>query len=227
MTEWSECSKECDGGVEPFSRRTRTVFTEPCEIRKTLTVEEKCNDFECPQDCIVSDWDNCSQLCGEGTQTRHIVSESRGTGSSCPAQLTQHCNLKSCDADCAMSEWSKCDKACGVGGGVRTRNILHAPVGNGDQCGTTSEVCNDFPCPEKYDFSWYEYCDDSGCCSADHSGQMCKAANPTANPCPDIRKRCHDVSAVPDPVKLEESSDATGTYCETGTYVETGTYGET
>ena len=99
MTEWSECSKECDGGVEPFSRRTRTVFTEPCEIRKTLTVEEKCNDFECPQDCIVSDWDNCSQLCGEGTQTRHIVSESRGTGSSCPAQLTQHCNLKSCDAE--------------------------------------------------------------------------------------------------------------------------------
>jgi hypothetical protein len=73
------CSKTCGGGKRRYTRAYKHGSEnngEPCEH---LEKEEDCNMFDCPQDCVVSDWKSdgvCSaHLCGDGTQlfTRSII----------------------------------------------------------------------------------------------------------------------------------------------------------
>jgi hypothetical protein len=75
VTEWSQwtpCSKNCDGGVKT---RTRTILTNPAnggKICPSLIDTSTCNPQPCPTDCsgAWTEWSQCSVSCGSGTKER-------------------------------------------------------------------------------------------------------------------------------------------------------------
>lgn len=130
---WSQCNAPCGGGVR---ERTRQIVSSATDggVGCPSTIEhEQCNIQECPIDCRVSEWSNwseCSQACGGGTQsrTRTVTQYPNSTGQSCPTLTeTRECNKDECLPDnCVLSEWSEWSPCSGCGEQLqkRTRAIL-------------------------------------------------------------------------------------------------------
>jgi hypothetical protein len=82
-SEWSDCSKECGGGVET---RTRTVLKEAKkggEACPVLTESRNCNQTEC-RGCVLSDWvneGNCVN--GKQKQIKNILVKPQPGGTPC------------------------------------------------------------------------------------------------------------------------------------------------
>ena len=118
-----------------------------------------------PVDCVVSEWSewsDCSEECGGGTQTRTrtVITPAANGGAECPVLEEQRaCNEEPCcDNDWSFGEWSDCTAECG--GGIQEREVVckdcngnTLPDGN---CEGPKPVdrqeCNEEPC---CDNDWY------------------------------------------------------------------------
>ena len=151
VTAWSECSAKCNGGT-----RTRKVTAQDrygglptCD---SLPLTEECGKEKCPpENCVMSDWTQCSKTCGGGKQTRTIVKNEKYGGTPCSSMpTTQQCGMDTCDVDCVVGGWNvtPCNRGCGGGWITRTPVINVYSKGNGRACpSTTNEQCNTQPCP--------------------------------------------------------------------------------
>ena len=118
--------------------------------------------WKCPPviDCKVSEWSECSKPCGNGTQTRSIITGPSGGGKSCPGPETmkRFCNTKPCD--CVLSDWGACSKSCA--GGAQFKAIIQHPTTGGKPCLSLSErtrSCNTQPCkPEDCELTGWKKC---------------------------------------------------------------------
>mmetsp|Transcript_14734 Transcript_14734/g.36222 ORF Transcript_14734/g.36222 Transcript_14734/m.36222 type:complete len:945 (-) Transcript_14734:148-2982(-) len=163
VTDWSpqECSKSCKGGKQTLVRSV--TQTSDLGIKcPPLQMLKKCNEFECPINCVMGEWSKwgrCSKECGGGLQARVRNIETRPDfgGEACPPQTeAQQCNPDSCDEDCVLKPWSKwkpCNKACGGGSQKRVRAVEKSARGAG-RCAKPlhssryeRQPCNTNDCP--------------------------------------------------------------------------------
>jgi len=106
---WSQCTKECGGGVET---RTRSQLTKPkygghaCD---SLQDARPCNSGSCDRNCKLGDWTEfspCSKACDTGyiERQKHVMVRARGSGV-CPKENSHHrnekktCNEQACIGD--------------------------------------------------------------------------------------------------------------------------------
>ncbi len=160
---WSNCSKSCEGGIQTRSRAVITPAANggmPCGAQSD---SKPCNTQVCDRDCQVSGWSAwsaCSTSCdtetsiGTHSRTRVIIQEPTGAGKACPTLTeTEKCGNQRCPINCVPEDWkpnwSDCSHKCG--GGVRTRSrAVKTPAQfGGESCADMSqmEVCNTQPCP--------------------------------------------------------------------------------
>ncbi|XP_057304151.1 uncharacterized protein LOC130641387 isoform X2 [Hydractinia symbiolongicarpus] len=156
-SDWSDCSQSHGNGTQ---HRTRTC-TNPrpafgganCSVIGPNTDVKNCYTPP-PGDCQWSSWSdygNCSQPCGPGTQTRqrNVAVPASGGGEECVGESTstRECEIKECPVDCGWSVWSiwtNCMVTCGEGTRTRQRNANNpAAAFGGKQCvGDDMEVQN-------------------------------------------------------------------------------------
>ena len=115
-SEWSECSKNCGGGI-------RTRIMEPCEDQCELE-EENCNE----SDCNWSEWiqGECSKTCGSGiaVRKRECPEEHQCIGSAVESvKCGSECESGVTNTWGEWSQWSECTKSCATNGkgGSKTR----------------------------------------------------------------------------------------------------------
>jgi len=159
--DWSTCDKDCGGG---YKTRNRKIITQPLgagyqcpELQQSMP----CNTQVCDKDCKVTDfseWSQCSQSCGTGSQyrVRNILENPMGNGAVCPSLIEyQDCNEGTCASNCIVSDWSDWSScrndagnaiSCGGGYQVRTRNIISTGT---SECPNLSETrqCGIEECP--------------------------------------------------------------------------------
>jgi len=132
------------GGLSPIGQATDGEVE---DYRVTLGV----NDCELSE---WSDWGECSETCGGGSQTRtrNVTLDPSPTGEACLSlEETQDCNTDLCPVDCQVSEWgsfSACSADCAGGERTRTRTVTVEQVGDGDACPALeeTEACNEQAC---------------------------------------------------------------------------------
>ncbi|XP_052247769.1 mucin-2-like isoform X18 [Dreissena polymorpha] len=163
-SDWSECSKGCDGGTH---MRNRSCTNPPPRCggmfcNGSLVESEPCNKgVSC---CDVTDWSpwsECDSECGPGNKTRSRDYKSLSSRPLCNKYLTETVSctdVEPCDTQCIMSdwtEWSKCSVTCGSGSKTRKRNIESgsATVCNGVD--VLEEVgCHELDCTCEPPFVW-------------------------------------------------------------------------
>eukprot|EP01006_Ploeotia_vitrea_P034698 TRINITY_DN65790_c14_g1_i2.p1 TRINITY_DN65790_c14_g1~~TRINITY_DN65790_c14_g1_i2.p1 ORF type:complete len:1985 (+),score=893.63 TRINITY_DN65790_c14_g1_i2:504-5957(+) len=164
--EWSECTKQCDGGTRQRSVVCTlevdgtTVAESNCDAGSKPSSSEACNTAACTTSVFfweVTSWGDCvanANGCGDGKRTR-VVScteyrESQGgeisfhpaTDANCtstkPAS-TMDCYTTDCVTHSWVTgEWGACSKSCGTG--QRTRTVICQ--------GSDSSVADDSKCTE-------------------------------------------------------------------------------
>jgi len=162
VTKWSfgDCSKTCDddlvGGVQILTREpitSKSTYGADCP---PLNMTKVCNQFKCPIDCKLSEWEEwskCTKECGGGvqTRTRKLEVQPKNGGQYCDAlQETQPCDSGSCDVDCELGEWtsfSTCSKVCDTGFKTRTK-AMEVPARGDGTCpaDTATERRNSVEC---------------------------------------------------------------------------------
>ena len=111
-----------------------------CLTRKPEAYE-KCN-FEKCNNWIVTEWTECSRLCGTGYQTRETSCESLNNEQCDYEQyplLRRACFIKPC-FEWISEQWSECSKTCGPGG-LQTRRVFcinHMTNSTSDLCSLNS-----------------------------------------------------------------------------------------
>mmetsp|Transcript_46538 Transcript_46538/g.110678 ORF Transcript_46538/g.110678 Transcript_46538/m.110678 type:complete len:978 (-) Transcript_46538:30-2963(-) len=159
------CSVPCSfgghGGLQNFTREVIRQTSNMGVECPMLRYQKPCNEFECPVDCVLTEWSTwsqCTKECGGGvqTRTRATAQQPENGGMACNvAQETQPCNTGSCDADCILSEWSEwtqCSKACDSGFIERSKEVKVEPQGGGscfsedDAQRYEKQSCNEHAC---------------------------------------------------------------------------------
>jgi len=203
---WSQCSKECGGGVQT---QTRVVKNPRCGNGKkcgALINQRKCNTQKCPKppvDCKVSDWGSwskCTKDCGGGvsTRTRRVLTQASNGGKVCPALTeTKTCNTQECKQDCKVSDWSdwgSCSKTCGGGVQKRTRRVLSQPCSGGANCPNLEESrqCNTQSCKQDCEVSdwsaWSSCSKDCGTGIKTRTRTVTKPASGGGCSCPALKE---------------------------------------
>ena len=135
---WSQCSLTCGGGK---SKRTRKcalpdktlVPNDQCKGEPEET--KTCNEKSCPELGPWSEWTQCSQTCGGGSQERRrecgLASRSK-LDNPClqPLREERGCNETPCPLFSPWSSWSACSVSCGGGNQTRTRKCVSAVPDN-------------------------------------------------------------------------------------------------
>jgi hypothetical protein len=152
------------GGLKWFRRSVETpnktaVYGADCP---PLRLKTSCNDFECPVDCKLGDWEGwsaCSKTCDGGLKrrVRGIEVYPQNGGDECDdTKAEEACNVLACDKSCKLHSWTAwrtCTRACMGGMQWRTRGIRVAATGSGKCPRTFSKqryerkTCNTGPCP--------------------------------------------------------------------------------
>mmetsp|Transcript_54178 Transcript_54178/g.144432 ORF Transcript_54178/g.144432 Transcript_54178/m.144432 type:complete len:1005 (+) Transcript_54178:115-3129(+) len=127
-----------------------------------LRLKTSCNDFECPIDCKLGDWEGwsaCSKSCDGGLKrrVRPVLVYPQWDGDECDDTKDEEtCNALSCDRPCLLTGWSRwrqCTRACEGGIRWRSRQIRRKASGDGKCPRTFSKAryqrqsCNTAPCP--------------------------------------------------------------------------------
>ncbi|XP_065187399.1 SCO-spondin-like isoform X2 [Sycon ciliatum] len=163
-SEWSDCSRTCDGGVRARSRSC--TQPEPLyggnQCDGDAAELEQCQQSPCPVDGEYTEWSTwteCTKSCGGGERMRSRACtdpEPQHGGQGCDRlganAEQQPCNVDSCPVDGVWepwSAWTDCPVTCG--GGIQTRNrSCVPPLHNGKPCtGNIREVktCASMQCP--------------------------------------------------------------------------------
>ena len=139
-----QCTKSCGGGTRTVYRLVLTAAAYGGVACPILSKQVPCNTFDCPIDCVVSQWvaydsyhhynldcDHygsqpipaiyfsglCSKSCNTGTRTifRFIITRPANNGKECPALYKDvPCNAFPCPTDCVVSEWTHIDPVTGA-----------------------------------------------------------------------------------------------------------------
>nr|XP_042706474.1 ADAMTS-like protein 1 isoform X2 [Chrysemys picta bellii] len=162
---WSSCSLTCGVGLQTrdvfcshlLSRETNeTVILadELCHKPKPSLVQA-CNRFDCPPSWYPTEWQQCSQTCGAGTQKRDVLCKQRMADGSflelpetfCSALrpvAQQACKNKDCPSEWLLSDWTQCSVSCGEG--TQTRNaICRKMLKTGGSVIINSSMCPPLP----------------------------------------------------------------------------------
>ncbi|XP_035378070.1 A disintegrin and metalloproteinase with thrombospondin motifs 10 isoform X1 [Electrophorus electricus] len=187
VSEWSECSRSCSGGVRTrevlckrkfSSTEGRVQDDSTCVASVRPPVTEACNGHSCPPEWHALDWSECTPSCGPGYRQRVVLCRS-GEGadtlgeSECPKQgrptTRMRCNLQRCPPPQWVSgPWGECSSKCGVGQQMRlVQCVTHA--------GHPSNECPEMPRPA----------------SVQQCRSKCDLSGPTDNP-----EECKDVNTV-------------------------------
>lgn len=209
-SEWSLCSKECDGGQSFRSRTITSLAREGGGRCHDATQETKsCQTIPCSllgKPCVASDWGEwsmCSRTCaaganrGERLRSRDVLHQAAG-GEGCELALRESVacqNLPVCDiAQCRWGDWSfwsDCSATCDGGFKVRHRNFEEPAMG-GRACAqdkNAEEVtaCGQLPCkvPEPCrNGTWSAWGDWGACSKSCRGGWKARTRSPApANSC--------------------------------------------
>ncbi|XP_027020729.1 A disintegrin and metalloproteinase with thrombospondin motifs 10 isoform X1 [Tachysurus fulvidraco] len=138
VSEWSECSRSCSGGVrtrEVLCKRKISSTEEKVQddsscVQPRPPVTEPCNNHTCPPEWHALDWSECTPSCGPGYRQRVILCRSGESGetlaeSDCPKHgrptTRMRCNLQRCPAPQWLTgPWSECSAKCGMGHQMRS-----------------------------------------------------------------------------------------------------------
>ncbi|XP_041359749.1 SCO-spondin-like isoform X3 [Gigantopelta aegis] len=157
--QWGTCNVSCGGGIQKRSRECYQGQHGGIDCVGGLPEEERqCNTHKCPVDGVWDlwgVWSNCTDTCGNGTQTRSRTC--RGPffgGQDCdgPKVDIRHCNTHSCAVDGVWEtwlSWSSCDVSCGNGTKMRKRACAGPYYGGNNCSGLWTEQVHCFlrPCP--------------------------------------------------------------------------------
>ncbi|XP_043917142.1 ADAMTS-like protein 1 [Protopterus annectens] len=165
---WSACSATCGVGLQTrdvfcfhlLSRETNeTVILgdKNCHRPKPVVVQA-CNRFDCPPAWYPMEWQECSQTCGKGMQSREVLCKQRMSDGSflelpetfCPASrpvIQQVCGHKDCPAEWTPSNWSQCSVSCGEG--TQSRIVIcKKMLQDGIYITVNSSQCSSVPDPQ-------------------------------------------------------------------------------
>ncbi|XP_038659917.1 ADAMTS-like protein 1 isoform X2 [Scyliorhinus canicula] len=164
---WSACSSSCGVGLQ-----TRDVFCLHLlsrESDQTVALGDKncpqpkpdnvqaCNQFNCPPDWLSEQWQQCSQSCGGGVQTRRALCKQRMADGSFVDVAEERCLTpkpgvhRICgDVDCPTewlaSDWLQCSTTCGDGS--QRRDVICRKIGrDGIPITLNNSNCSSLPRP--------------------------------------------------------------------------------
>ncbi|XP_023324183.1 ADAMTS-like protein 1 [Eurytemora carolleeae] len=144
---YTECTASCLGGLQESivicvdGEKETPVAPFFCDASSRLDIEVRaCNEKPCPPRWNVSDFSECSQICGGGNQNRTVdciqeVAHGKKNiiklpDTECPQpppRAQQFCNVVDCSVQWSAGPWTKCSKRCGDGRRyrkVRCRQLL-------------------------------------------------------------------------------------------------------
>lgn len=157
--DWNKCSRQCNGGHQSreimcFEVTTQTlVDPDLCDLHSRPLYMETCNLEPCVE-WQLSEWSQCSTMCGEGTKRRTVEcpQPEKCNLESKPKEEMQ-CNVRPC-VDWVAGPWSQCPVTCGGGHQVRhVKCVNHTSQEPATKCNLGSkpvhrQVCNVEDCPE-------------------------------------------------------------------------------
>jgi len=200
-SEWSDCTKTCDGGQRSRDRS----FMQPMNggtCAGDTSVVQACGVEPCfapsEVDCKLgewSDWTDCTVTCGTGYRSKQIknYTKSRQDGASCKGSMAkaEACTMPACPAvDCVWDDWTpygSCTASCGGGRMTRTRAIKDHPLNGGKSCLETpiTEVagCNTDSCEaDCRDGTWAVWNAWGACSASCGSGYQSRSRDPATSP---------------------------------------------
>ncbi|OWF49699.1 ADAMTS-like protein 2 [Mizuhopecten yessoensis] len=130
---WAPCSRTCGGGESVRSVRCwqmlapgfdSTVHAYLCDLRAEPMSSRRCGVIPCGPQWEVSQWQECTSMCGNGFQTRHVRCSS-GSDVYCSTRSRplskRSCHLAQCTNQWYTVSWSPCSGLCGRG--TRQRHV--------------------------------------------------------------------------------------------------------
>ena len=157
VSEWSKCSKSCNGGTQARTVRCNNSHVGDCLVADKPNGIKQCGDEACPE-WSVGEWSPCSKSCDGGTQTRMVRCENNRVGD-CLLDIEpvpiQNCNEVPCP-QWSVGQWSECSKSCD--GGIQTRNATCQNRHVGEclikEKPATAKKCRQVPCPRWVVSAW-------------------------------------------------------------------------
>lgn len=117
--DWSECSRNCDGGTRLRSRSVTSPASNGGNPPPETSEIAVCNKIPCNLNCDLApwtEWSSCSKACnmGHNTRVRHVTKKQVGTGTCALAESEERrqskgCNTQACSTSPPLACASKVD----------------------------------------------------------------------------------------------------------------------
>ncbi|XP_025415701.1 thrombospondin type-1 domain-containing protein 4 isoform X2 [Sipha flava] len=130
---WSKCSTTCGIGIKSRSVSCSSTNETQCKQNEKPPHQTTCDMGPCamalsnaPGSWISSDWSQCSETCGTGTQTRKVhcslgIDRENACERSIKPEASRAClSDKDCSGLWFAGPWSQCSETCGWGNQTRT-----------------------------------------------------------------------------------------------------------